>query len=103
MPKKFIEVEDRNGGIVVVRFTQKRIVHDDNNQVGEQLSILGQAHERILMDLGALDLTDSAFLGRMLTLNKTVRALDGKLVLFNVPVYFREYLRVTQLESYFRI
>jgi anti-anti-sigma factor len=74
----------------------------DVDQVVE--SLVGQgAADRVIVDLGRLDMVDSAFVARLLSVHKRIRASGGHLVLCGLCPVVREMFEHLRLDKAFEI
>jgi anti-sigma B factor antagonist len=84
--RRRLEVEDI-GDVTFVRFTDSKILDEANVQViGDQLFSLVDNHGRknLLLDFSRVEYMTSAFLGKLVTLNKKVQQAGGRLALCNI-------------------
>ncbi|GBD35768.1 hypothetical protein HRbin36_00883 [bacterium HR36] len=84
--RRRLEVEDI-GDVTFVRFTDSKILDEANVQViGDQLFSLVDNHHRknLLLDFSRVEYMTSAFLGKLVTLNKKVQQAGGRLALCNI-------------------
>jgi anti-sigma B factor antagonist len=75
------------GDVTFVRFTDSKILDEANVQViGDQLFSLVDNHGRknLLLDFSRVEYMTSAFLGKLVTLNKKVQQAGGRLALCNI-------------------
>src|SRR5881394_3105649 len=100
--RRRLEVEDL-GDVTVVNFTDKKILDEQNIQIiGEQLfSLVDElGRKKLLLNFGNVEYLSSAALGKLITLNKKVNAVGGKLILCNIDP---EVYEVTKLNKLFNI
>jgi anti-sigma B factor antagonist len=100
-----LQVED-TGDVTVVHFTDKKILDEQNIQIiGEQLfSLVDELdRKRLLLNFGNVEYLSSAALGKLITLNKKVNAVNGKLVLCNIDPQIYEVFEITKLNRLFNI
>jgi len=84
--RRRLEVEDI-GDVTYVKFTDSKILDEANiQQIGEQLySLVDDASRRkILLDFSKVEYLSSAFLGKLVTLNKKLQGVQGRLALCNI-------------------
>jgi anti-sigma B factor antagonist len=103
--KRRIEVEDV-GGVAVVEFVDKRILDEQNIQmIGEQLfelvDTLGK--KKIVVNFANVEYLSSAALGRLVSLNKKVQGVSGKLALCNIKPEIKEVFSITRLDKVMQI
>jgi anti-sigma B factor antagonist len=100
-----LEVEDI-GDVTVVNFTDKKILDEQNIQViGEQLFRLVDelGRTKLLLNFGNVEYLSSAALGKLITLNRKVNQVGGKLVLCNIAPQIYEVFEITRLNRVFTI
>jgi anti-sigma B factor antagonist len=96
-----LEVEDI-GDVTVVNFVDKKILDEQNIQViGEQLFRLVDdlGRTKLLLNFGNVEYLSSAALGKLITLNKKVKGVGGKLVLCNIAPNIYEVFEITRLNN----
>src|ERR1700689_4267820 len=84
--RRRLEVEDI-GDVTVVNFTDRKILDEQNIQIiGEQLfSLVDESGRRkVLLNFGNVEYLSSAALGKLITLNRKLQAVQGKLVLCKI-------------------
>ncbi len=103
--RRRLEVEDI-GDVTVVKFTDKKILDEQNIQIiGEQLfSLVDELGRRkILLNFGNVEYLSSAALGKLITLNKKVNAVGGRLILCSIDPQIYEVFEITRLNKLFNI
>lgn len=103
--RRRVEVEDV-GDVAVVRFVDKKILDEQNIQsIGEQLFELVEKEKRhkVLLDFSAVEYLSSAALGKLITLNKKIRAVTGQLRLCQIRPEIYEVFEITSLNKVFPI
>ena len=103
--RRRLEVEDI-GDITVVNFLDKKILDDQNIQmIGEQLLSLVEelGRQKILLNFANVEFLSSAALGKLITLNRKVQAVRGKLILCTISKEIREVFEITKLDKLFTI
>lgn len=103
--RRRLEVEDI-GDVTVVKFADKKILDEQNIQViGEQLfSLVDELGRRkILLNFGNVEYLSSAALGKLITLNKKVNAVGGRLILCSIDPQIYEVFEITRLNKLFNI
>jgi anti-sigma B factor antagonist len=100
-----LEVEDV-GDVTVVRFGRCKVLDRQNMQaVGEQLFRLVDelGRRKLLVNFGDVEYLDSLALSVLVTLNRKLRDLSGRLTLCNIspPVY--QIFKTTKLNTLFNI
>jgi anti-sigma B factor antagonist len=102
---RHLEVEDI-GDVTVVKFADKKILDEQNIQrIGEQLfSLVDELGRRkILLNFGNVEYLSSAALGKLITLNKKVNAVGGRLILCNIDPQIYELFEITTTNRLFNI
>ena len=100
-----IDVEEF-GDVIVVSFMDKRILDETNIQIiGNQLSSLvdEEGHRKIVLDFTSVEYLSSAALGKLITLDKKVKAAKGKLRLCGIRPEIYEVFAITRLNKVFSI
>ena len=100
-----INVEDV-GDVTVARFVDKKILDETNIQViGSQLFSLveDEGRQKILLDFSNVEYLSSAALGKLITMDKKVKAAGGKLRLCSVRPEIYEVFAITKLNKVFKI
>ena len=103
--RRRIEVEEV-GDVAVVKFVDKRILDEQNIQlIGEQLFSLvdDDGRRKILLDFTTVEYLSSAALGKLITMNKKVRAASGQLRLCSIKPEIYEVFEITKLNRIFKI
>jgi len=94
------------GDVAVVRFLDCKIIEDINIQeLGQELFSLVEAdkREKILLNFSSVDFLSSAALGKLITLDKKVKAHGGVLKLSNIRPEIFEVFAITKLNRLFDI
>jgi len=94
------------GDVTVVRFRDSKIIEDINIQeLGQELFQLieGENRKKLLLNFSAVDFLSSAALGKLITLDKKVRAAAGTLKLSNIRAEIYEVFAITKLNRLFDI
>ncbi|MBN2577698.1 MAG: STAS domain-containing protein [Pirellulales bacterium] len=92
--------------VTVVRFRDQKIVEDLNIQeLGQELFQLveKERREKILLNFSSVEFLSSAALGKLITLDKKVKAHNGKLRLSNIRPEIFEVFQITKLNRLFDI
>ena len=103
--RRRLEVEDI-GDVTVINFVDRKILDEQNIQViGEQLfSLVDQdARRKLLLNFGNVEYLSSAALGKLITLNKKLQAVGGRLILCNIDPQIYEVFEITKLDKFFNI
>lgn len=94
------------GDITVVHFRDQKIVEDLGIQeLGQELFHLVEAEnrEKLVLNFSTVDFLSSAALGKLITLDKKVKAKKGKLKLCNIRPEIYEVFAITRLDRLFDI
>ena len=94
------------GDVTVVRFRDHKIVEDINiQQLGQELFQLVEAdnHDKLLLNFSSVDFLSSAALGKLITLDKKMKAHGGTLKLSNIRPEIYEVFNITKLDRLFDI
>ncbi len=94
------------GDVTVVRFRDQKIIEDMNIQeLGQELFGLVEVdgRDRLLLDFSAVDFLSSAALGKLITLDKKMKAHGGVLKLANIRPEIYEVFAITKLNRLFDI
>jgi anti-sigma B factor antagonist len=95
--------------VTVVRFSGKKIVDGASIQsTGEELFALFGLVDRLerrklLLNFASIEHLPSAALGKLITLNKKLQAVGGKLVLCGIRPQVYETFEITKLDKFFKI
>src|SRR6185503_16839149 len=95
--RRRLEVENI-GDVTVVNFVDRKIIDEQNIQViGEQLFSLvdEDGMKKILLNFSNVEHLSSAVLGKLITLNKKLQAVVGKLMVCNIAPDIYEVFRIT--------
>jgi len=94
------------GDVTVVRFKDKKIVEDINiEELGRELFQLIEedGRKKLLLNFSSVDFLSSSALGKLITLEKKVRAHGGVLKLSNIRPEIYEVFTITKLDRLFDI
>jgi len=94
------------GEVTVVRFRDQKIIEDINIQeLGQELFRLVEADHRgkLLLNFSSVDFLSSAALGKLISLDKKVKAHGGVLKLSNIRPEIYEVFAITKLNRLFDI
>jgi len=94
------------GDVTVVRFVDRRILDEVNIQeIGQELFQLVEQEgcTRLLLNFADVDFLSSAALGKLITLDKKVKAKNGRLKLSNLRPELFEVFAITRLNRLFEI
>jgi anti-sigma B factor antagonist len=103
--RRRLEVEDI-GDVTVVNFTDRKILDEQNIQIiGEQLfSLVDElGRTKLLLNFGNVEYLSSAALGKLITLNKKLQGVKGKLILCNIHPQIYEVFEITKLNKLLNI
>lgn len=94
------------GDVTVVRFVDRKILDEANIQgLGQELFQLVEEENRakLLLNFSTVEFLSSAALGKLITLDKKVKAHGGKLKLSNIRPEIYEVFAITKLNKLFDI
>lgn len=94
------------GEVTVVRFVDKRIIDEAVIQeLGSELYALVEKDKResVLLSFESVEFLSSAALGKLITLEKKVKAQGGKLKLTSIRPEIYEVFTITKLDQLFDI
>lgn len=94
------------GDVTVVRFVDRKILDEANIQeLGFELFRLVEDDHRqkLLLNFSTVEFLSSAALGKLITLDKKVKAHGGKLKLSNIRPEIYEVFAITKLNKLFDI
>jgi anti-sigma B factor antagonist len=94
------------GGVTVIRFVDRKILDEANIQeLGRELFALVEEDNRksLLLNFVNVEFLSSAALGKLITLDKKVKAHGGKLKLCNIRPEIYEVFAITKLNKLFDI
>jgi anti-sigma B factor antagonist len=97
---------DQVGDVTVVRFRDHKIVEDINiQQLGQEMFHLVEVdnHDKVLLNFSSVDFLSSAALGKLITLDKKMKAHGGTLKLSNIRPEIYEVFAITKLNRLFDI
>ncbi|MGD9126192.1 MAG: STAS domain-containing protein [Planctomycetia bacterium] len=94
------------GDVAVVCFRDQKILDDLNIQeLGRELSQLveGENRKKLLLNFNTVEFLSSSALGKLITLDKKVKAVNGTLKLCNIQPEIYEVFVITKLNRVFDI
>lgn len=94
------------GDVTVVHFVDRKILDEQNiAELGQELFQLIEAENRkkVLLSFSNVDFLSSAALGKLITLDKKVKAHGGTLKLCNIRPEIYEVFAITKLNKMFDI
>lgn len=94
------------GEVTVVRFVDRKILDEANIQeLGQELFQLVEENQRknLLLNFSSVEFLSSAALGKLITLDKKVKAHGGNLKLSNIRPEIYEVFAITKLNKLFDI
>jgi anti-anti-sigma factor len=94
------------GDVTVVRFVDRKILDELNIQeLGQELFQLVEEDNktRLLLNFQQVEFLSSAALGKLITLDKKVKAHGGKMKLSNIRPEIYEVFAITKLNKLFDI
>ena len=98
-----VEIEEI-GDVTVAKFVDKKILDETNIQViGNQLFGLvdEEGRDKIVLDFENVEYLSSAALGKLITMDKKVKAAKGKLRLCSIKPEIYEVFAITKLNKLF--
>ncbi len=103
--KQRLLIEPR-GEVTIITFVDKKILDETNIQdIGDELFELVEKHYKIklLLNFENVEYLSSAALGKLITLNKKVKAENGKLKLCAIRPQIYDVFKITKLNKLFEI
>ena len=100
-----LDIEEVND-VTVVKFVDKKILDEGNIQIiGNQLfGLVDEDHRgKIVLDFSNVEYLSSAALGKLITMDKKVKAAKGKLRLCTIRADILEVFKITRLDKLFVI
>ena len=100
-----LDVQEVND-VTVAKFVDRKILDEGNIQViGNQLfGLVDEDHrQKIVLDFSNVEYLSSAALGKLITMDKKVRSIGGKLRLCNIRADILEIFKITRLDKLFVI
>lgn len=94
------------GDVTVVRFVDRKILDEASIQElgGELFQLVEQENRgKLVLNFSKVDFLSSAALGKLITLDKKVKARSGKLKLSNIRPEIYEVFAITKLNKLFDI
>ena len=94
------------GDVTVVRFVDRKILDEASiPELGSELFQLVEQEQRgkLVLNFSKVDFLSSAALGKLITLDKKVKARSGKLKLSNIRPEIYEVFAITKLNKLFDI
>lgn len=94
------------GDVTVVRFVDRKILDESNiQQLGNELFRLVEEEKKskLLLNFSNVEFLSSGALGKLITLDKKVKAHDGVLKLSNIRPEIYEVFAITKLNKLFDI
>lgn len=95
---------EKIGDVTIAKFIDKKILDETNIQlIGNELFSLvdDDGCKRIVLDFSNVDYLSSAALGKLITMDKKVKAAKGKLRLCSVKPEIYEVFAITKLNKLF--
>lgn len=94
------------GDVTVAKFVDRKILEESNIQeLGQELFQLveEEKREKLILNFAIVDFLSSAALGKLITLDKKVKAHSGKMKLCNIRPEIYEVFAITKLNKLFDI
>lgn len=103
-PTRRLEVEDQ-GDVTVVKFVDPRITDEQViKAIGDQLfQLIDLGRHKQRLDFASVEIVASAMLGKLLSLHKKLKAVNGELVLCNLNEDLMDALETSRLVDFFQI
>jgi anti-anti-sigma factor len=104
-PRRHVEVTEV-AEVTVVRFIDRKILDESNIQeLGQELfQLIEEEHrDRVVLNFHNVEFLSSAALGKLITLDKKVKAHGGRLKLSNIRPEIYEVFAITKLNKLFDI
>ncbi|HZZ73900.1 MAG TPA: STAS domain-containing protein [Pirellulales bacterium] len=95
-----------SGDVTIVRFVDQKILDEANiHDMGQELFTLveEQTGKKLLLNFTNVEFLSSAALGKLITLDKKVKAHNGRLKLSNIRPEIYEVFAITKLNKLFDI
>ena len=92
--------------ITAIRFSESHLSEEDNIEIlgTELFSLVEKYHrDKIILNTEVVEYVTSSVLGKIITLHRKLRRIDGRLVLCGVRNTFADVLRTSRLFDYFEI
>lgn len=92
------------GEVTVVNFVDRKILDEQNIQaIGDQLfSLVDELGRRkVLLNFRNVEFLSSAALGKLITLDRKLKAVKGKLILCSIAKEIQEVFEITRLDRVF--
>jgi anti-sigma B factor antagonist len=96
----------KSDGVTLVDFAERKILEELSiTEIGDELSRLVEGHKgiRLVVSFKNVEHLSSAALGMLITLNKKVEQLKGKLKLADISPQIFEVFKITRLNKLFEI
>lgn len=100
-----LDIEDV-GDVTVARFIDKKILDETNIQViGTQMFALVEddGRRKVLLDFSNVEYLSSAALGKLIVMDKKLKAAQGQLSMCDVRHEILEVFKITKLDNLFTI
>ena len=95
---------NETGGVVVIKLTGQLMGGTDALKINDELfDLLEKGKNKIIVDLEEVSWINSSGLGILIGMITRVRKEKGEMVLINIAEKIKEILRVTKLESIFKV
>lgn len=105
MAMRRLDIEEV-GAVTVARFVDKKILEETNIQlIGNELFALvdEEGRKKLILDFSLVEYFSSAALGKLITLDKKVKASKAKLRLCSINPEIYEVFAITRLNKLFDI
>ena len=94
------------GDVTVARFIDKKILDESNIQIiGNQMFSLVEddGRRKVLLDFSNVEYLSSAALGKLIVMDKKLKAAQGQLSMCSVRAEILEVFKITKLDKLFAI
>lgn len=102
---QFVEVAQK-GDVTIVRFLESKILDESNiAQIGDRLFRLvdNDGCRKLVLNFDKVEYLSSAALGKLITLDKKVKAQAGRMKLCHIKEGIYEVFKITRLNKVFDI
>ncbi len=102
---RHIEVNEV-GDVTVVRFRDRKLIEDIRIQeLGQELFGLvdGEQRDKLLLNFSQVEFLSSSALGKLITLDKKTKNIQGEMKLSNIRPEIYEVFTITRLDRLFDI
>ena len=102
--RRRLVVEEDIDGVSIVSFVDRKILDEAViDQLGQELFSLVDGPRKILLNFGNVEYLSSAALGKLISMQKSVKDAGGQLRLCRIHPQIYEVFRITKLTKLFDI